>query len=116
MSLRILAEIEGDAVPTVIIAIAGRSNGLGPVLAGNTCLPVINCPPLSAPWADHDVWSSLRMPSGLGCSTVIQPDTAALNAANILSLNDHLLWGRLRAKQLNTYLSLIKANAAVQQD
>lgn len=110
MSLQVLHDIEGEAVPTVIIAVAGRSNGLGPVLSGNTTLPVINCPPMSSQWGEADVWSSLRMPSGLGCTTAIQTDTAALNAASILSLNDHMLWGRLRARQLNTYVGLIHDN------
>ncbi|XP_065188833.1 multifunctional protein ADE2-like [Sycon ciliatum] len=115
MSLGVLHEIEAEAVPTVIIAVAGRSNGLGPVLAGNTVLPVINCPPMSSQWGEADVWSSLRMPSGLGCTTAIQPDTAALNAATILSLNDHMLWGRMRGRQLNTYVGLIHANQKINQ-
>ncbi|KAH9507869.1 hypothetical protein Btru_053100 [Bulinus truncatus] len=63
-TMRLLSVYEGDAVPTVIIAIAGRSNGLGPVLSGNTVLPVINCPPLTPDWGAQDIWSSLRMPSG----------------------------------------------------
>jgi len=54
----------GDDIPTVFIAVAGRSNGLGPVLSGNTNHPVINCPPLKPDWGSEDVWSSLRLPSG----------------------------------------------------
>lgn len=56
--------ISGDGVPTVFIAVAGRSNGLGPVISGNTVYPVINCPPPSDVWGSQDIWSSLRMPSG----------------------------------------------------
>ena len=48
----------------MFIAVAGRSNGLGPVLSGNAVWPVINCPPVKADWAAQDVWSSLRLPSG----------------------------------------------------
>ena len=54
----------GENIPTVFIAVAGRSNGLGPVLSGNATWPVLNCPPLSADWGSCDVWSSLRLPSG----------------------------------------------------
>lgn len=54
----------GDGIPTVFVAVAGRSNGLGPVMSGNTAYPVVNCPPLSAEWGTQDVWSSLRLPSG----------------------------------------------------
>lgn len=55
---------QGDGIPTVFVAVAGRSNGLGPVMSGNTAYPVVNCPPLSADWGAQDVWSSLRLPSG----------------------------------------------------
>lgn len=47
-----------------MIAVAGRSNGLGPVLSGNSTLPVINCPPVKAEDIGHDIWSSLKVPSG----------------------------------------------------
>jgi len=109
-TMRILQEYEGEGIPTVIIACAGRSNGLGPVLAGNTAWPVINCPPVNADWGSQDVWSSLRLPSGLGCPTILQPDLAALSAAQILGLTDHIIWGKIRAKQMNTWVDLIKAD------
>ena len=50
----------------MLVAVAGRSNGLGPVLSGNTTFPVINCPPVKEDAdADHDIWSSLKVPSGM---------------------------------------------------
>ncbi|VDM37560.1 unnamed protein product, partial [Toxocara canis] len=67
--LDIIAEYEGDGVPTVFVAVAGRSNGLGLVIAGNSPLPVINAPPLNADWAAQDVWSSIRTPSGYALSS-----------------------------------------------
>lgn len=57
-------------MPTVFVAVAGRSNGLGPVMSGNTAYPVINCPPITPDWGAQDVWSSLRMPSGKQSSAV----------------------------------------------
>ncbi|KAL4230339.1 hypothetical protein ACF0H5_010722 [Mactra antiquata] len=105
-TLSILAKYEGAGVPTVFIAVAGRSNGLGPVLSGNTSWPVINCPPIGGDWGSHDIWSSLRLPSGLGCTTVTSPDGAALAAAQILGLQDHVIWAKLRTKQLNTWIGL----------
>uniref|UniRef100_A0A8C5LZ31 Phosphoribosylaminoimidazole carboxylase n=1 Tax=Leptobrachium leishanense TaxID=445787 RepID=A0A8C5LZ31_9ANUR len=110
-TLRIKAEYEGDAIPTVFIAVAGRSNGLGPVLSGNTPYPVINCPPLTADWGAQDVWSSLRMPSGLGCSTVLSPEAAAQFTAQIFGLNNHLVWSKLRSGTLNTWISLKQADS-----
>lgn len=115
-TMKILAEYEGEGIPTVFVAVAGRSNGLGPVLSGNAVWPVINCPPVKADWAAQDVWSSLRLPSGLGCSTVISPEGAALQAAQILALQDHMVWGRLRSRQLYTALSLQKADREARDD
>nr|XP_020459091.1 multifunctional protein ADE2-like isoform X2 [Monopterus albus] len=113
-TLRIKAEYEGDGVPTVFVAVAGKSNGLGPVMSGNTAYPVINCPPLTPDWAAQDVWSSLRMPSGLACSTVISPEAAAQFAAQIFGLTDHLVWCKLRASILNTWVSLRLADKKLQ--
>ncbi|XP_075052189.1 uncharacterized protein LOC142138941 isoform X1 [Mixophyes fleayi] len=114
-TLRIKSEYEGDGIPTVFVAVAGRSNGLGPVLSGNTAYPVINCPPLTADWGAQDVWSSLRMPSGLGCSTVLSPEAAAQFAAQIFGLNNHLVWSKLRSCTLNTWISLKQADVKLRE-
>ncbi|XP_078534997.1 bifunctional phosphoribosylaminoimidazole carboxylase/phosphoribosylaminoimidazole succinocarboxamide synthetase [Lissotriton helveticus] len=114
-TLRIKAEYEGDGIPTVFVAVAGRSNGLGPVMSGNTAYPVINCPPLTPDWGSQDVWSSLRMPSGLGCSTVLSPEAAAQFAAQIFGLNNHLVWSKLRSSTLNTWISLKQADKKLRE-
>ncbi|XP_008588819.1 PREDICTED: multifunctional protein ADE2 [Galeopterus variegatus] len=114
-TLRIKAEYEGDGIPTVFVAVAGRSNGLGPVMSGNTAYPVISCPPLTADWGAQDVWSSLRLPSGLGCSTILSPEGSAQFAAQIFGLNNHLVWARLRASILNTWISLKQADKKIRE-
>lgn len=101
-----MAEYESDCIPTVVIAVAGRSNGLGPVIAGNSPLPVINCPPVGPDWAAQDIWSSLRTPSGLGCSTVLGTDEAALCAAKMLAPLDHMVYGKVLVEQLNNYINI----------
>ncbi|NOZ35688.1 MAG: phosphoribosylaminoimidazolesuccinocarboxamide synthase [Chlorobi bacterium] len=72
--------------PIAVIAIAGRSNGLGGALAANLNIPVINCPPFTG---KDDIMlninSSLIMPSNTPAVTVVHPDNAALAA--IRSLN-----------------------------
>ncbi len=80
-------ELSGSAEPGVIIAIAGRSNGLGGALAANTTVPVINCPP----FADRtdlaiNIGSSLMMPSFVPAMTVIEPKNAAEAAIRCLNL------------------------------
>lgn len=114
-TLRIKAEYEGDGIPTVFVAVAGRSNGLGPVMSGNTAYPVISCPPLTPDWGAQDVWSSLRLPSGLGCSTILSPEGSAQFAAQIFGLNNHLVWAKLRASILNTWISLKQADKKIRK-
>ncbi|XP_043479996.1 multifunctional protein ADE2-like [Leptopilina heterotoma] len=114
-TLRILAEYEGSGEKVVLIAVAGRSNGLGPVLSGNSTLPVINCPPVKAEDIGHDIWSSLNVPSGLGCTTVVYPESAALAAAQIHALNDHLVWSRLRVKKLTNFITLKRADVKMRK-
>lgn len=114
-TLNILAEYEGSGENVVLIAVAGRSNGLGPVLSGNTVLPVINCPPLKSDNIERSVWSSLDVPSGLGCTTVVHPEAAALAAAQIHAMQNHLVWARLRAKQLTNFISLKQADVKLRK-
>ncbi|XP_053987051.1 bifunctional phosphoribosylaminoimidazole carboxylase/phosphoribosylaminoimidazole succinocarboxamide synthetase [Hylaeus volcanicus] len=109
-TLRILAEYEGSGEKVVLIAVAGRSNGLGPVLSGNTPFPVINCPPCKPENISQDLWSSINVPSGIGCTTVVYPESAALAAAQIHALHDHLVWSRLRVKQLENFIALKQAD------
>ena len=71
----------------LVIAVAGRSNGLGGALAANLNLPVVNCPPFK----DQidmlvNVNSSLMMPSKTPAATVIHPDNAAYAALRSLNL------------------------------
>jgi len=114
-TLDVIAQYEGDNIPTVLVAVAGRSNGLGPVAAGNTTLPVINAPPLTAECVSQDIWSSIRMPSGLGCVTVLGADEAALAAAKTLSLVDDTLFGRILIQQLENFVKVSKWDAKAEE-
>lgn len=112
-TLRIVREYESVHNNLVFIAVAGRSNGLGPVLSGNTAYPVINCPPLKPENLQVDVWSSLNVPSGLGCPTVLYPEAAALHAAQILGVNNYIIWSKLRVKQLDNIVNLKKSDELI---
>lgn len=105
-TLKLVRYYESLCMNTVFIAVAGRSNGLGPVISGNSSFPVINCPPLKADDIDRDIWSSLNVPSGLGCSTVISPEGAALHAAQIIAHTNYVILGKLKVKQLNNYVRI----------
>lgn len=112
-TIQIVREYESLFNNLVFIAVAGRSNGLGPVLSGNTTYPVINCPPVKSDNVTTDIWSSLNVPSGLGCGTVIYPEAAALNAAQILGIGNYTIWSKLRVKQLNNMISLKDADSLI---
>lgn len=115
-TLDIVSYYESLGLKIVFIAVAGRSNGLGPVISANSAYPVINCPPVKNDNVDKDIWSSLNVPSGLGCSTVVYPETAALNAAHIIGLSNYIVWSKLRSKQLSNFVQLTTADANIEQE
>ncbi|MEM3579241.1 MAG: AIR carboxylase family protein [Candidatus Bathyarchaeia archaeon] len=95
--LKIIKEYEGENV--VYITVAGRSNALSAFVDANTTKPVIACPPYSEKFAGADIYSSLRVPSGIGSVVIIEPEGAAIAAAKILALIDKKLEERVKAYQ-----------------
>jgi 5-(carboxyamino)imidazole ribonucleotide mutase len=53
---------------------------------GSVSAPVIACPPPSDSFGGADVYSSLRMPSGIAPAVVLEPVNAALLAAKIFGV------------------------------
>lgn len=95
----------------VYIAVAGRSNALGPLVAGHASSPVINCPVLSS--FNEDLYSSLRMPSAVPCSTILEPRNAALHAVKIFALTDPHLAEEFRQWRSDLKDSLLEDDAEV---
>lgn len=86
--LELLQQYEADPRPKVYITVAGRSNALSGFVDGAVSAPVIACPPYSEDFGGMDIFSSLRMPSGIAPAVVLDPANAALLAARILALVD----------------------------
>jgi len=84
--LEVLREYEAE--PIVYVTVAGRSNALSGMVDANTTKPVIACPPYSEKFAGADIFSSLRVPSGIGLVVTIEPEGAAIAAAKIFALED----------------------------
>ncbi len=84
--LALLDKYEQDPRPKVYITVAGRSNALSGFTDGTVSAPVIACPPPSETFGGADLFSSLRMPSGIAPGVVLDPGNAALLAAKILGL------------------------------
>jgi 5-(carboxyamino)imidazole ribonucleotide mutase len=72
----------------VFITVAGRSNALSGFTDAQTHCPVIACPPYSEKFGGNDIYSSLRMPSGVAPMVVTEPANAALAAAKIIGMTD----------------------------
>ncbi len=83
----------------IFITVAGRSNALSGMVDANTLNPVIACPPYSEKFAGVDVFSSLRMPSGVSPMVVLEPENCALAAAKIVALYDDNVRRRVEVYQ-----------------
>jgi len=111
--LEILKEYERDRV--VFITVAGRSNALSAFVDANTVKPVIACPPYSEKFGGADVYSSLRVPSGVGLVVTIEPEGAAIATAKIFAVEDGELAKRVREYQLVKKREIEKADDSVKK-
>ena len=90
---------ENEVGTKIYITVAGRSNALSGFVDANTIKPVIACPVYSEKFSGADIFSSLRMPSGSGLMTVLEPDAAAFAAIKLLAVEDQVLQQKLERKQ-----------------
>jgi 5-(carboxyamino)imidazole ribonucleotide mutase len=97
--LKLLAEYENGPRPVVFITVAGRSNALSGFVDGAVSAPVIACPPPAEAFGGADIYSSLRMPSGIAPALVLEPANAALCAAKIFAIHDAAMRERVRVFQ-----------------
>jgi len=111
--LEVLKEYERDKV--VYITVAGRSNALSAFVDANTTKPVIACPPYSEKFGGADIYSSLRVPSGIGSVVTIEPEGAAIAAAKIFAVEDQELAKRVREYQLAKKAEIEKADDSVKK-
>jgi 5-(carboxyamino)imidazole ribonucleotide mutase len=111
--LSIIKEFEKEK--NVYITVAGRSNALSAFVDANTPKPVIACPPYSDKFGGADIYSSLRVPSGIGSLVTVEPEGAAIAAAKILAIEDKELEKRVKAYQLGKKQEIEKANDTVKK-
>jgi 5-(carboxyamino)imidazole ribonucleotide mutase len=111
--LEILKEFEGEKI--VYITVAGRSNALSAFVDANTAKPVIACPPYSEKFGGADIYSSLRVPSGIGSVVTIEPEGAAIAAAKVFALEDKELEKSVKEYQLGKKKEIEKANETVKK-
>jgi len=111
--LKILREYENGKI--VYVTVAGKSNALSAFVDVNTSKPVIACPPYSDKFAGADIYSSLRVPSGVASLTTIEPEGAALAASKILALEDGPLEKRIEQYQKAKKRTIEEADNSVKK-
>ena len=113
-ALAILRKYEADPRPKVFVTVAGRSNALSGFIDGAVSAPVIACPPVSEAFGGADIFSSLRMPSGIAPAVVLEPVNAALLAAKILGLVNAEVREQVKASQRRAAEKILEDDASVQ--
>ncbi|MEW6407054.1 MAG: AIR carboxylase family protein [Chloroflexota bacterium] len=113
-AISILNEYEADDCPKVYITVAGRSNALSGFTDGSVAAPVIACPPLSDAFGGADVFSSLRMPSGIATAVVLEPVNAALLAAKIFGVANVEVREQVRVSQKRAAVKIVEDDKSVQ--
>ncbi len=108
--LSILKEYEALDRPKIYITIAGRSNALSGFVDGFVAGPTIACPPYSDTFSGNDIYSSLRMPSGISPALVLEPKNAALLAAKIFSLQDPEISNAIKKRANDNIEKIIDAD------
>lgn len=111
--LGILREYEKERI--VYVTVAGRSNALSAFVDANTAHPVIACPPYSEKFSGADIYSTLRVPSGIGTVITIEPEGAAIAAAKIFAVDDKALEKRIREYQQMKKGEIEKADASIKR-
>jgi 5-(carboxyamino)imidazole ribonucleotide mutase len=111
--LKIIKENEKEKI--VYITVAGRSNALSAFVDANTTKPVIACPPYSEKFSGADIYSSLRVPSGVASLVTLEPESAALAAAKILAIQDEELEQRISEYQLTKKREIEKADESLRR-
>jgi 5-(carboxyamino)imidazole ribonucleotide mutase/phosphoribosylaminoimidazole-succinocarboxamide synthase len=105
-----LAQYEASGQVGAYITVAGRSNALSGMVDANVTAPVIACPPYSEKFGGADIYSSMRMPSGVAPALVLEPKGAALLVAKILGLADDDVRACVRSHQRANVEALLVAD------
>lgn len=111
--IKTLCEYENEKI--VYITVAGRSNALSAFVDANTTKPVLACPPYSDKFGGADIYSSLRVPSGVASLVTLEPEGAALAAAKILAVEDKELEKRIKDYQQAKKREIEKADESLKK-
>ena len=97
--LELVSRYESLSRPVVFIVCSGRSNAMSGLADANVSRPVISCPPYSEAFGGNDIFSSIRMHTGVAPMLVLDPVNAAWAAAKIFAMSNPALRTRMIALQ-----------------
>jgi 5-(carboxyamino)imidazole ribonucleotide mutase len=100
----------------IFITVAGRSNALSGFADAQTHCPVIACPPYSEKFGGTDIYSSLRMPSGVAPMVITEAENAALATAKIFALSDEKIRKKVIEYQSKMKETLEKDDISILND
>jgi len=108
------ADLEhAQRIASAVETFAGRSNALSGAVDARVTVTVIACPPYADALGGADVFSSLRLPSGVAPALVLEPANAALLAAKILALADPVVGARVEQTQAAGRQKVIDADRSL---
>ena len=99
-----LRTYEQSGEKIVYITMAGLSDALSGVVAGNSKRPVLACPPDLEKHGFPKAFSSMMMPKGIAVGLMSSPENAALAAVKILAMSNSSL-----EKRVAEYMGEIKS-------
>jgi phosphoribosylcarboxyaminoimidazole (NCAIR) mutase len=76
---------------------------------------VIACPPYSETFNGVDIFSSLRVPSGIGSVITIEPEGAAIATAKIFALDEVAVAETVKNYQASKKKELENANESIKK-
>ncbi|MDI9646260.1 MAG: 5-(carboxyamino)imidazole ribonucleotide mutase [Archaeoglobales archaeon] len=109
--IEILKSYEKEDV--VFVTVAGRSNALSGFVDANTVKPVIASPPYSDKFAGADIFSSIRMPSGVAPMLVLEAENVALAVAKIFAMKDEKVREAVERYQKKKKEEIVKSDKEV---
>ncbi|PKN56976.1 MAG: 5-(carboxyamino)imidazole ribonucleotide mutase [Deltaproteobacteria bacterium HGW-Deltaproteobacteria-14] len=109
--MAIVRHYEALAEPKVYVTIAGRSNALSGMVDAAVTAPVVACPVYSDRFGGADVFSSIRVPSGVAPALILDTEGAGLLVAKILALAEPAIGERIHALQQRHHDRLIADDA-----
>ncbi|MCS7119282.1 MAG: AIR carboxylase family protein [Archaeoglobaceae archaeon] len=107
--LEILKSYEDEEV--VFVTVAGRSNALSGFVDANTTKPVIASPPIGDKWID--LFSSIRMPSGVAPMLVLEAENVALAVAKIFAIREERIRNAVKEYQKRKKDEILKSDKEV---